>query len=318
MSEKNVDTKGRWRNKVVAVRASEEEADMINRLVSISGMNKQDYIISKLTNRDIVVEGGIRTFNGLKKQLEFINEELKRISEINDEHQELFELMKIIEEILLKIEENQNITEKKRLLGDPTRSIVYKRRGLIIGDVQSGKTANYTGLICKAVDAGYKVVVLLTGTIEKLRQQTQQRIDEGFVGRDSDAMMKQKDNGVITGVGKYDPSIYPMVLTSTTDDFKQQNARSLNFNLQTINGSVIFVVKKNSAVLKRLNRWFKTFNQNGKDPIDNSILVIDDEADNASVNTKAEDSPTAINGHIRETDDMNYFSFLVIRSSYHI
>lgn len=57
MSEKNVDTKGRWRNKVVAVRASEEEADMINRLVSISGMNKQDYIISKLTNRDIVVEG---------------------------------------------------------------------------------------------------------------------------------------------------------------------------------------------------------------------------------------------------------------------
>mgnify|MGYP002594489099 CR=1 FL=1 len=122
MSEKNVDTKGRWRNKVVAVRASEEEADMINRLVSISGMNKQDYIISKLTNRDIVVEGGIRTFNGLKKQLAYINEELKRISEINDEHQELFELMKIIAEILLKIEENQNITEKKRLE-------TYRKRG---------------------------------------------------------------------------------------------------------------------------------------------------------------------------------------------
>ena len=95
---------------------------MINRLVSISGMNKQDYIISKLTNRDIVVEGGIRTFNGLKKQLAYINEELKRISEINDEHQELFELMKIIAEILLKIEENQNITEKKRLE-------TYRKRG---------------------------------------------------------------------------------------------------------------------------------------------------------------------------------------------
>lgn len=122
MSEKNLDTKGRWRNKVVAVRASEEEADMINRLVSISGMNKQDYIISKLTNRDIVVEGGIRTFNGLKKQLAYINEELKRISEINDEHQELFDLMKIIAEILLKIEENQNITEKKRLE-------TYRKRG---------------------------------------------------------------------------------------------------------------------------------------------------------------------------------------------
>ena len=62
------------------------------------------------------------------------------------------------------------------LLGDPTRDVAYSRRGLIIGDVQSGKTANYTGLICKATDAGYKVIVLLTGVIEKLRQQTQQRI----------------------------------------------------------------------------------------------------------------------------------------------
>lgn len=188
------------------------------------------------------------------------------------------------------------------LLGDPSRDVSYKRRGLIIGDVQSGKTSNYTGLICKGVDAGYKVVVLLTGTIEKLRQQTQQRIDEGFVGSDSDAMMKQQDKGLIIGAGKYDSSIRPMVLTSTADDFKQQNARNLNFDLRIINGAVIFVVKKNSAVLKRLNKWLKTFNQNGEKPIENSILVIDDEADNASVNTKAdaEDTPTAINGQIRE------------------
>lgn len=188
------------------------------------------------------------------------------------------------------------------LLGDPSRDVSYKRRGLIIGDVQSGKTSNYTGLICKGVDAGYKVVVLLTGTIEKLRQQTQQRIDEGFVGSDSDAMMKQQDKGLIIGAGKYDSSIRPMVLTSTADDFKQQNARNLNFDLRNINGAVIFVVKKNSAVLKRLNKWLKTFNQNGEKPIENSILVIDDEADNASVNTKAdaEDTPTAINGQIRE------------------
>lgn len=186
------------------------------------------------------------------------------------------------------------------LLGDPSREVSYKRRGLIIGDVQSGKTANYTGLICKAVDSGYKVIVLMTGTIEKLRQQTQQRIDEGFVGSDSDAMMKQQDRGLIVGVGKYDSSIRPMVLTSTADDFKQQNARNLNFDLRNINGSVIFVVKKNSAVLKRLNKWLRTFNQNGENQIENSVLVIDDEADNASVNTKKnEDSPSTINGHIR-------------------
>lgn len=185
------------------------------------------------------------------------------------------------------------------LLGDPSREVAYNRRGLIIGDVQSGKTANYTGLICKAVDSGYKVVVLLTGMIEKLRQQTQQRIDEGFVGADSDAMMKQREDKLIIGVGNYDSSIRPMVLTSTSDDFKQQNANNLGFDLRNINGPVIFVVKKNSAVLRRLNKWLRT-NQNGEEKINHSLLVIDDEADNASVNTKTEDSPTAINGHIRE------------------
>ncbi len=188
------------------------------------------------------------------------------------------------------------------LLGDPSREVSYNRRGLIIGDVQSGKTSNYTGLICKAVDAGYKVIVLLTGTIEKLRQQTQQRIDEGFVGSDSSAMMKQKENGLIIGVGHYDSSIRPMVLTSTSDDFKTQNAKNLNFDLRNINGPVIFVVKKNASVLKRLNQWLSTYNQNGTNPINHSLLVIDDEADNASVNTKAdpEETPTAINRHIRQ------------------
>jgi len=188
------------------------------------------------------------------------------------------------------------------LLGDPSRDISYNRRGLIIGDVQSGKTSNYTGLICKAVDSGYKVIVLLTGTIEKLRQQTQQRIDEGFVGLDSNAMMKQKDESLVVGVGHYDSSIRPVVLTSTSDDFKAQNAKNLNFDLRNINGPVIFVVKKNSAVLKRLNKWLSTYNQNGTNPINQSLMVIDDEADNASVNTKAdpEETPTAINGNIRQ------------------
>ncbi len=187
------------------------------------------------------------------------------------------------------------------LLGDPSRDVAYSRRGLIIGDVQSGKTANYLGLICKAVDAGYKVVVLMTGTIEKLRKQTQMRVDEGFVGADSDAMMKMLENGQVIGVGKYDSSIRPMVLTSTTDDFKQQNANNLGFDLRNINGPVIFVVKKNSSILKRLNKWLTTFNQNGQQKIRQSILIIDDEADNASVNTnKDEDSPTAINGQIRD------------------
>ena len=92
-----------------------------------------------------------------------------------------------------------------------------------------------------------------------------------------------------------------MVLTSTADDFKAQNAKNLNFDLRNINGPVVFVIKKNSAVLKRLNKWLSTFNQNGTDRINHSLLVIDDEADNASVNTKAdpEETPTAINVSIK-------------------
>ncbi|MPQ44067.1 Z1 domain-containing protein [Clostridium tarantellae] len=186
------------------------------------------------------------------------------------------------------------------LLGDPELDSSFQRRGLIIGDVQSGKTSNYTGLICKAVDAGYKVVVLLTGVIEKLRQQTQMRLDEGFVGIDSTAMINKKVNNVI-GVGKYNSSFNPVVLTSTMNDFKAQTARNLGFNLATINEPVLFVIKKNVSTLKHLNKWLKTFNQSENDIIDNSILVIDDESDNASVNTNPEDrNPTTINFQIRE------------------
>ena len=122
MTEKKTDKKGHFRNKIVAVRVSEAESEMINRMVSISGMSKQDYIINKLTNKDIVVEGSIRTFNGIKTQLAHINEELERIGKINEEHEEVFELLKIITEILLKIQENQNISEKKRME-------IYKNRG---------------------------------------------------------------------------------------------------------------------------------------------------------------------------------------------
>ena len=85
------------------------------------------------------------------------------------------------------------------LLGDPNQQGSWKRRGLVIGDVQSGKTATYIGIVNKAADAGYKLVVLLTGATESLRQQTQYRVDEGFLGKDSSVVKHDK----IIGVGKY-------------------------------------------------------------------------------------------------------------------
>jgi len=68
---------------------------------------------------------------------------------------------------------------------DPEKEGSWARRGLVVGDVQSGKTANYTGLICKAADAGYKVIIVLAGMINSLRNQTQERINEAFIGRDN-------------------------------------------------------------------------------------------------------------------------------------
>ena len=195
------------------------------------------------------------------------------------------------------------------LLGDPSTNKKFQRRGLIIGDVQSGKTSNYTGLICKAADAGYKAVVVLTGTIEKLRKQTQMRIDEGFIGIDSDAITKQDSNDNIIGVGKYcNEEITPILLTTKTNDFKIQTAKNVALDLKSLNRPIVFVVKKNVSTLKNLNKWLKTFNKSSGDgQINTSLLMIDDESDNASINTNDEDKdPTSINKQIREL--LNKFS----------
>ena len=135
-----------------------------------------------------------------------------------------------------------NLTD---LLGNPKSECGFQRRGLIIGDVQSGKTSNYTGLLCKGADAGYEVIVLLTGTIEKLRKQTQLRLDEGFVGMDSSAMIKQKENNVI-GVGKYNPSVHPLVLTSTANDFRTSIANNLSIKIGPNYPPLLFVIKRMS------------------------------------------------------------------------
>lgn len=155
-------------------------------------------------------------------------------------------------------------------------------------------------MICKAADAGYKVVILLTGTIEKLRQQTQSRLDEGFIGMDSNGMIKNKENNYI-GVGKYDSTLHPVVLHQKVADFNATTANTLGLTLNTLNEPVLFVLKKNVSVLKKLNQWLKLFNlKEGHQYIETSMLMVDDEADNASINVNdPENNPTAINTQIR-------------------
>ena len=173
------------------------------------------------------------------------------------------------------------------------------RRGLIIGDVQSGKTATYTGLICKAADAGYKVVILLTGITENLRKQTQERIDEGIVGI---TLKKEGRNERFprVGVGLDNKPIKATSVTSTLNDFVG-NCNKITMSLAN-NSLVLFVVKKNVSVLERLFNWLRDQNLDPvKGCVDEPMLLIDDEADNASVNTRRDETdPTRTNKLIRQ------------------
>lgn len=185
------------------------------------------------------------------------------------------------------------------------------KRGLIIGDVQSGKTSTYIGFLCKAADAGYKVFILLTGTIESLRRQTQERVEEGFIGID---MSANKTGGQRVGVGLDNKPICAMSMTSRVSDFTGNNDK-IAVSLASNNDAVVFVIKKNTTTLQKLTKWLLSLNA---DPvthkIDMPMLMIDDEADNASVNTSADkEDPTKINKLIRELASIftksNYVGF---------
>lgn len=185
------------------------------------------------------------------------------------------------------------------LAGNPNAVGALHRRGLIIGDVQSGKTANYIAIMNKAADVGYKVIVLLTGTIESLRRQTQERVDEGFIGRSSKAYLNKSRQTIKKGVGLKDARRFATGFTTESSDFKKATLQSMNVSLKNMtNEPVVLVLKKNSRTLSNLIDWLGE-NKNPSGKIDLPLLLIDDEADNASINTSEDNSPTAINKHIR-------------------
>ncbi|MFC3550094.1 Z1 domain-containing protein [Lysobacter cavernae] len=186
--------------------------------------------------------------------------------------------------------------------GNPAVKEGWRIQGLVMGDVQSGKTANYCGLISKAADSGYKVIVLLTGMIEELRSQSQERMDEGFVGRDSNDILDGQQ-GPFIGAGRY-RQVIPNVLTSVSSDFLTANQRSLKgIPLQNLNEPLLLVMKKNTTPLKRLIDFLKHQMHHGATKLDIPLLILDDEADNASVNAKKDEDPARINGLIRELLD---------------
>ncbi|MDG0810603.1 Z1 domain-containing protein [Cohnella rhizosphaerae] len=190
------------------------------------------------------------------------------------------------------------------LFGDPQSSKPWQRRGLVLGDVQSGKTVNYTAICNKAADTGYKVIIVLAGTMENLRMQTQKRLDKEFAGRLSKDLLrlkgKQEVKNVFDGVGKLDSTKRISAFTSVLYDFNSSILNSNDLTLKNIKEPALFVVKKNKSVLKNLESWLYSNNADNSGKIDLPLLLIDDEADNASVNTrKEEEDPTAINAAIR-------------------
>ncbi len=192
-----------------------------------------------------------------------------------------------------------------RILGhceDPHRSGQWDRRGMVVGHVQSGKTGNYTGLICKAADAGYRFIVVIAGVHNNLRNQTQERIDEGFVGRDSSKLQSKDRSEKWVGVGKIDKRHQPSTYTSAVKDFTKATASAVGNPLANNNQPVVFVIKKNSTTLRNLLEWLRQNNTITEDEkIDMPMLLVDDEADNASINiAHGRGEVSKINGQIRD------------------
>ena len=210
-----------------------------------------------------------------------------------------------------------NVTDRiLGLLENPERPGRWDRRGMVMGHVQSGKTANYIGVVTKAADAGYRVIIIIAGLQNRLRNQTQRRVDEGFVGFSSTAGQRRPFlKQTILGVGRYDSRLQPCAFTTALRDFHKGIAESLNVPLQNLRQPAVFVIKKNPSTLRNLIDWLKAHNARlGTDAITEPMLLIDDEADNASINIKHRvEEVSRINGQIRELlnlfDRSNYVGY---------
>lgn len=199
----------------------------------------------------------------------------------------------------------------ERILGkleDPSRIGSWDRRGMVVGQIQSGKTGNYTGLICRAVDAGYRLVVVLAGMHNSLRSQTQLRLDEGFLGFDTQLrQIADADDGFIAaalGVGRLvgETRIPAASLTTSAENGDFGISRASGAGIIPGDYPVLMVAKKNGSILRNVRNWLLNVSGVGDPRRIGSfpMLVIDDEADNASINTRlTDDEPTRVNEEIR-------------------
>jgi len=186
-------------------------------------------------------------------------------------------------------------------MADPSQLARFQSKGLVVGYVQSGKTTHFTGVLAKAADAGYRLIVVLAGTMDILREQTQRRIDKELIGREfvEQEYMNDKDWGEFNShggkpstLGHYDWQR----LTTSEEDYQalKQGIAALDFrsvhrdkpffdqsNLRTAEARLI-VIKKNTRVISRLNNDLSRIRAR---LLQVPALVVDDESDQASINT---------------------------------
>lgn len=279
----------------------------------------KDFLLKELVRRNSVTSGEykrlgddsdhVKWYDQNKKQNRPYWERYKEYTEASLPWNAVSKLDEITDDILSDLE-------------DPFRKGEWNRRGLVVGHVQSGKTSNYTGLICKAADSGYKIIIVLAGLHNNLRAQTQARLDEGFLGYETNPDIMTSEPGAMRSIGvgriNSDPSLRPQWVTTRNEKGDFKDSVALNLGVTPEERPWLFVIKKNKTVLKGLIKWLSKHVANSIDletgkPIISHLplLMIDDEADNASVDTgeqafdsngqpDLEHQPKTINSLIRQ------------------
>jgi len=204
-------------------------------------------------------------------------------------------------------------------LSNPLTNKPCTRYGMVFGYVQSGKTANYIGLLNKAIDAGYKIIIVLAGMHNNLRSQTQSRIDEEVLGFETslewiNSKFKGRPTAIGVGEGRENQTASLFNTLTSRDEKGDFNKKRAGVSVMP---PILLVAKKNKTVLSNLAEYFAKLpiakkGENGEKYIDSKfpMLMIDDEADQASINTNScydengvlleEYNPTTINGLIRQ------------------
>lgn len=174
--------------------------------------------------------------------------------------------------------------EVVELLGDPTDQKDMARRGLLLGEVQSGKTATYIGILNKAIDYGYRLIIVIGGHTNDLRRQTQVRMDSDLIGYDTSRIGENISTSALDpiGVAEFDHSIRANVLTTVDGDFSKGKTRAgLNWIQDAL--PTVLVIKKNAKVIQNVTTYIKQQTNGGR--LDMPLVLIDDEADWGTPNT---------------------------------